>query len=236
MEIIKKNSLRRIIYALCVILLIIIILLLPLRIYIYNVKTYIKLYENNNVFSEIDREDAAKLTMAVIDLLRYGNNIHKFELNSQSSFFTTDEIAHLYDVRILIQKFLITLYVSTVLFAVFIILLIRKNVFFFIKQVSDIFLFSSCIVIFLILLLYFLSSNFIFIFDRFHHIFFPQGNWAFPEGSLLIALLPLNFFYDFFIKMLITSLIISFIFLSGSIIFNIIFRRKIKNDERLSEL
>ncbi len=227
-EIIKNKPLRKAIIAICIILLAVIIFLIPLRAYIYNAKTYMNLYETNNVFREINEGDAVKLTSGIISLLRYGNNIEKFELKSQFSFFTADEISHLYDVRVLIQKFLIIFYISIILFLVLVFLIIQRNLLPNLKNIAFIFIFSSCIVIFLILLLYFFSSNFIFIFDRFHHLFFPQGNWAFPEGSLLITLLPLNFFYEFFIKMLMTSLIISLILLLTGIFFCIIYRKKIK--------
>lgn len=233
-EIIKNKPLAKALAVLCAVLLVIIIFLIPLRAYIYNSGTYMNLYEKNDVFSEIDKDDAIKLTAGIISLLRYGSNIDEFRLKSSYSFFTSDEISHLYDVRILIQKFLITLYACIVLFLIFAFLIIQKSVLSYLKNISNIFIGSSCIVILLILLLYFFSSNFIFIFERFHHLFFPQGNWAFPEGSLLITLLPLNFFYDFFIKILVTAMIISVILLLTGIIFYIIYRIKSGRNERVS--
>lgn len=49
-------------------------------------------------------------------------------------------------------------------------------------------------------------------FTVFHQIFFPQGNWQFPAGSLLIQTFPL----EFFVK---TSLLIFILTLLGGIVF-----------------
>ncbi len=35
------------------------------------------------------------------------------------------------------------------------------------------------------------------LFEVFHHVFFPQGNWRFPAGSLLIQTYPEQFFVRF---------------------------------------
>ena len=73
------------------------------------------------------------------------------------------------------------------------------------------FLISSSVFIFFVLLLYFFGNNFLELFENFHLIFFPQGNWAFPEGSLIITIFPFGFFYDFFFKLILNSLIIALV-------------------------
>ena len=73
------------------------------------------------------------------------------------------------------------------------------------------------VLICLFVLLYFLGNNFWALFEKFHYIFFPQGNWAFPEGSLIITIFPFGFFYDFFFKLITVSLIIAGILLAGAI-------------------
>lgn len=40
----------------------------------------------------------------------------------------------------------------------------------------------------------------------FHRIFFPQGNWQFPAGSLLIQTFPIEFFIGMSYKIFLTSL------------------------------
>ncbi len=233
-EIIRNKKLKKIIIALSSVILSFIILLIPLRLNVYNEKTYTDLYKKNGVFNEINENDALKLTSGIIRLLKKGEKIEIFDLKSNFSFFTNDEINHLYDVRTLIQKILMLLEISMVFFFIFLVLLIQKNIFLFLRNISLIFIFSSCFVFFLITLLYFLSSNFISIFERFHLIFFPQGNWAFPEGSLLITLLPLNFFYDFFVLLLKVSLIISATLLLSGLTGFIISKRNINYQQRIN--
>lgn len=233
-EVVKNTKLKKTIIVLGGIFLALIIFLLPLRLNIYNIKTYTYLYKKNGVFNEINEPDALKLTRGVIGLLKKGETIETFSLKSDFSFFTDDEINHLYDVRTLIQKIFLFLNTSIILFAFFIVLLLQKEILIILKNISLIFIFSSCIVFFLIIILYFISNNFIFAFEKFHELFFPQGNWAFPEGSLLITLLPLNFFYDFLILLLRNSLIISFILLLSGLLIFIITKKKIYNMQRLN--
>ncbi len=45
-----------------------------------------------------------------------------------------------------------------------------------------------------VFILIFLLLSFNTTFTLFHLLFFPQGNWLFPEGSLLIQTFPLDFF------------------------------------------
>ena len=213
-KIIKNKKIKKLIIALGAVSLFIIIILVPLRLNIYNIETYKNLYEKNNVFNDVNQNDALKLTSGIIKLLKNGENIERFALKSSFSFFTDDEISHLYDVRLLIQKILMLLYISMMIFFIFILLLFQKRFFLFLKDVSLVFIFSSCFTILLIVLLYFFGTNFITLFEGFHQIFFPQGNWAFPEDSLLITLLPLNFFYEFFTILLKASLLTSVILLA----------------------
>jgi len=90
--------------------------------------------------------------------------------------------------------------------------LITKKIYKFLRGISLIFLISSSVFILFILLLYFFGNNFFeLFFEKFHLIFFPQGNWAFPEGSLIITIFPFGFFYDFFFKLILNSLIIALV-------------------------
>jgi uncharacterized membrane protein len=77
-------------------------------------------------------------------------------------------------------------------------------------------------------MLYFFGNNFISLFENFHYIFFPQGNWAFPEGSLIITIFPFGFFYDFFFRLLLSSLLISIILLFAGVAGIILSNRKIR--------
>jgi len=225
-EILRLRFLKNIITVICIVFLIIIIFLAPFRIFVYDIDTYKELYKKNGVYESISETDAENLTMSIIGYLRNEKEIKRFELKDSRSFFTTDEINHLADVRILIKDIIYILYVSTVFLIIFLVLLSEKNKAGFLKRISVILMSSSSIVIILLILLYFFSNNFIPLFEGFHYIFFPQGNWAFPENSLLITLLPLGFFYEFFIKLLISSLIFGIVLLIVGIIFYILSIRK----------
>jgi uncharacterized membrane protein len=85
------------------------------------------------------------------------------------------------------------------------------------KNISLSALISSAILISLFILLYFFGNNFWALFEKFHYIFFPQGNWAFPEGSLIITIFPFGFFSDFFYKLITVALVISVVLLAGAI-------------------
>jgi uncharacterized membrane protein len=108
-------------------------------------------------------------------------------------------------------------YISIALFVLLAILLIEKKPKKILKNISLTVLISSAVLICLFVLLYFLGNNFWALFEKFHYVFFPQGNWAFPEGSLIITIFPFGFFSDFFFKLITVSLIIAGILLAGAI-------------------
>jgi len=130
------------------------------------------------------------------------------------------------DVRELLKNIFILFAVSLVTFiilALFIFIPDRKHN---LKKTGLIFLWSSTVTLFLFLVLLVLSTNFYSLFNDFHLVFFPQGNYMFPEGSLLITMFPFGFFFQFFIRLaLSSSAIAAFLFMLG-IIFTVIGYRK----------
>jgi len=109
------------------------------------------------------------------------------------------------DVRDLLKNifilFLLSLFIFLVLFIIMIFTDKKKNL----RKMGLVFLWSSAIVLFIFLILYILSSNFSYLFENFHTVFFPQGNYMFSEESLLITLFPFGFFYQYFIRLVISS-------------------------------
>jgi hypothetical protein len=94
------------------------------------------------------------------------------------------------------------------------------------KKTGLIFLWSSSFILFIFLVLLILSTNFYSLFDNFHVVFYPQGNYMFPEGSLLITMFPFGFFFQFFIRLAISSsALAAFMFVLG-IIFTVTGYRK----------
>lgn len=134
---------------------------------------------------------------------------------SSVAFFTENEISHMVDVRNLIFKILLLFYGSLLVLIVLLILLLileRKHAR-RLRGTGLVFVISSSAVLFIFIILYILSMNFSHLFDNFHLIFFPQGNFMFDSNSLLITLFPFNFFYQYFTRLVISSIVLSFIFL-----------------------
>jgi Protein of unknown function (DUF1461). len=207
----------------------VIIIFSPLAYYLYNFNFYNSLYIKNGVYETLDKNDVKKLTENVYDYFKYKRDFETFELKGNIKFFNESEISHLDDVRILLKKILTVFYISIALFALLTILLIEKRLKLFLKNISLSAMISSIVLICLFVLLYFLRNNFWALFDRFHYIFFPQGNWAFPEGSLIITIFPFGFFYNFFFKLITVSLVTAVIMLACGITGTVIANHKVKN-------
>ena len=213
------------------ILLIIIILFTPLAYYIFNPGYYETLYEDNGVFSILNKRDVLDITEEIFKFftgrtttlqtiqVRYSDE----SMNTAASF-RPEEISHLNDVRKLLVRIFILYCGSVILFVIMTFLLIEKNIKNFIRNLGIIFIISSSFLLLFIIILYFLGQNFPVLFNNFHLLFFPQGNYAFPEGSLIITLFPSGFFYDFFIRLILSSTIISAVLLVTGIIFISIFK------------
>jgi len=213
------------------VLLIIIILFTPLACHVCNRGYYETLYEDNRVFSILNKSDVMDATEEIFKFftgrtttlqtikVRYSD-----ESMSTAASFRPEEISHLNDVRKLLVKIFILYCGSIILFVVMTFLLIEKNIKNFIRNLGAIFIISSSFMLLFIIILYFLGENFPVLFENFHLLFFPQGNYAFTEGSLIIILFPSGFFYDFFIRLILSSTIISAVLLVTGIIFISIFK------------
>ncbi len=103
--------------------------------------------------------------------------------------FTASEISHLQDVKEVMQ---FANYLSYFILALTIILSI-----FLYRQafLSKALLYSSIFSLSLFVLIFlFYFFGFSSLFNAFHQVFFPQGNWQFPADSLLIRTFPFEFF------------------------------------------
>ncbi len=190
---------------------------MPLRFYVYNFNFYNGLYEKNGVYEFLDRDDVRIITQNTFDFFKGIRGYERFDLKSDIDFFKQNEIDHLEDVRVLVSNIFISLYISIFLFlALSLLLLFEKSVLRYLKDICITLLASSSFILVSIIFLYFLGNNFSSLFGNFHLVFFPQGNWQFPEGSLIITIFPFGFFYDFFFKLLISSTIIALVlFITG---------------------
>ncbi len=206
---IKSKRIINLIVFLNIVSLIIIIFFSPFVFNVFNMNTYRALYIQNSVFDQLNENDVKKITGNLFDFFRYRDQLRELEFEQDFNFFEPEEVEHLEDVRV-IFNYIFILYISSwIFFIVLSLLVIGKSTWRNMQIFSYFLIGGSASVISVLLLLFFFSQNFIYLFGNFHLIFFPQGNWMFPETSLLISLFPLGFFYEFFIKMVFESLIIA---------------------------
>jgi integral membrane protein (TIGR01906 family) len=223
-----KKGLKKLIIFIGTVSIIVVILFSPLMSYVFNSNYYLALYEKNGVYDYIDKGDALKLTGQLIDFFKENIEFKPFQLKNNLPYFTQNEISHLEDVRVLFNKIFLAYYICLGLTIISIVSLIEKDKRKFLKSISLLLIIPSAILIFLLLLLYLFGQNFLPLFDKFHTIFFPQGNFAFPADSTLITLLPLGFFTDFFEKLVISAAIISFVLIITGSSISIILKKYFK--------
>ena len=195
---------------------------MPLGLYIFNYNFYNRLYTNNSVFQVLDKQDVKVMTYKVFDFFKYTGDLegdvgYADPAVGQALFFDDKQVSHMEDVRDLLKNIFIFFSICLILFLIlFLVTLLihKKNP---AKRTGLVFLWSSAVVFFLMLLLFLLATNFSSLFDRFHAAFFPQGNYMFPEGSLLITMFPFGFFFDFFITLALSSCVLAAAVLAAGI-------------------
>lgn len=141
----------------------------------------------------------------------------KEDLNKSNLNITQDETAHLQDVKGLMKKAAMVFYF---------LLLANTLIFIFIyshkdkKYLKKMFFYGGIATFALIVLLVIFSLvNFNFLFNIFHEIFFPQGNWAFSKESFLISAFPEVFFRFFIYKTVGLTAVLASLFIFGSFFF-----------------
>ncbi len=188
------------------------LLLLSFRLVVFDAGFYKSEFEKYNIYDRFDKNVADS---AVTNLIGYMKSDVPL-----SDFFNEKEKAHMVDVRNIIQKLLVLLYIL-VFVVVTLLAYNKKNIF---KS-----LFYGGIFILIILLLFLVLSNtsFDFIFHKFHEISFSNDFWMLnPEVDNLKALLPDGFFYDslmrIFFVALALSVVITLLGFSGEKVLNIL--------------
>lgn len=225
----RNAGIRKFIIFINSISLVIIILFTPLAFYAFNLEYYENLQEKNGVFSVLDRGDVMGASEGIIKFFKYRKDLKFNDPSLQVRYadksisavlwFKPDEISHLYDVRSLISKIMIVYYTGIFLFLTTLILIAEKNIKRLIRNLAIIFTSAPALIIIFIALLYLLGKNFPVLFDKFHRIFFPGGNYIFAENSLIISIFPYGFFYDFFIRLVGSSAVLSAVFLFTGAVF-----------------
>lgn len=142
--------------------------------------------------------------------------------------FTLKENEHLLDVKVLIDKSYVLRYLSLLVIICCVVLLFIMLKHKFLKVFAKWLFLGGLSTIILSFLLVVFGLNFDYFFIKFHHVFFPQGNWMFPYDSTLIKLFPQQFFFDFFVRLIVLSCIQGVLL----ILIGVYIRKKIKKHSK----
>lgn len=124
--------------------------------------------------------------------------------------YTEEEISHLEDVKRLMH-FANNYFVFVLVIEIFLLVIIYQIDK---KQFYKPFLYGGIIsTAVLLLTLFWALLDFSSLFNLFHQIFFPQGNWQFPDTGKLVNLFTASFFYQITKEIFIKSLMSSIIFI-----------------------
>ncbi|MFH1589134.1 MAG: DUF1461 domain-containing protein [archaeon] len=204
MKIIEKTF-----FTLAIVFLVLVVILVPLKILLFNEDYYHFQFEKNSVYSKVANADA------VLD-----NLLTFFKGEVELDYFTDNEKSHLEDVSVLLNRFFFVLWFSVIMVFVSLTTLFFLNKKDFKENVYKVLFLGGLSSFALLILLFLASINFSLTFGGFHQIFFPQGNFSFPETSLLITLFPQAFFRSYMLRMLITSLSLSVVCMAPQLILN----------------
>lgn len=148
------------------------------------------------------------------NLLNYFNNKEELKFN-----YTERELIHLYDVKNLINILSLTVYILGLL--ILLILIFNKN------DISKILIISGAITIGFVLIL--ILFDFSFLFTNFHKILFTNDYWLLNKDTLLIRTYPIEFFINFFKRLVLNIIITSLIIIAIGISKNVYSKYKSSN-------
>ncbi|MBU0979763.1 MAG: DUF1461 domain-containing protein [Nanoarchaeota archaeon] len=198
------------------------ILLVSADYWIFREDHYAKHFENG-IYDDFN-EDFPDDTKEEIDSIAYellgymGDKDHSV-LAVPEGFFSPDELSHMEDVRTLVLKgkyflhgLLILLIILTALLAAVSYLVIPKLwVSYFFKYLGASLTYAPMILLLLSTAFFVALENFSSVFVSFHNVFFPQGNWQFPEDASLVRLFPEEFFKSTGENIVITAAVVSLV-------------------------
>jgi len=126
----------------------------------------------------------------------------------ERSFYTPEENSHIQDIKLLlIQERIIFRYLVILTLLLTIVYWQRRRRKQTMQLIANV---GRALTVSLLLLLVIVPLTFFQLFNLFHQLFFPQGNWLFdPAASLLIQIYPPEFFLFFALGWLFAALITS---------------------------
>ncbi|MBS3108278.1 TIGR01906 family membrane protein [Candidatus Woesearchaeota archaeon] len=186
-------------YILLIFILPIFILLLSLNLHVYNEKFYLKEFEKNNVYDNIEKESVLENYKLLIGYFKNKNDL-------ENSFFNEKEKLHMIDVKRLVNLSGKILYISLILLVLLISYAIYKKDFDDLR--SGLAIGNAITIMIIVLLILFVMFDFGSVFLNFHLGLFSNDLWQLnPATDKLIQMFPEEFFFDAFINILINSFI-----------------------------
>ena len=160
------------------------------------------------------RVERTRLAEATIGYLNSNNGISSLTNLTDSegkTVYTTSEVSHLQDVKRVIEVASIVWYVICGLSIAFLIwMLVTKSW----AQIRHSFFWGAVFTIILMIVVVMLMIlSFDSLFEKFHAVFFPQGNWTFSATSGLIRLFPLPLWVNAFILISVYAILASVLLL-----------------------
>lgn len=210
---------KKTIYYLCGGLIFFIILLMSIEFYSLNSFLYLNQYEKNDVYQNItySREDVKSMTYNLINYLKTDIELEYKDV------FSDKEKRHMKDVKYMFEKGILIKRLSIIIIGS-VIYINRKDIENILKCFNKSIL-ITCVVF--TLLCSIVSLNYYKYFTIFHKMFFNNDDWLLsPKESVIINLLPLEFFKSISIYIFITTMIGSCIVIS--INFFLIKRKKLE--------
>lgn len=178
---------------------------------------YYSEYEKNGVYENVAQMNGMNMTESRAYVKDATENMFKFFKGKEElKYFNEEEKSHMRDVKFVISGINFIYYSSTIFFIAFFLILYflsKKDKMSFIEHLYRMILYgSSASLIFLIIIFLWTVFSFGTLFFLMHLILFPQGNWMFPAGSLLITLFPEQFFFDMALRIFVYAIFQSGVF------------------------
>lgn len=181
--------------------LIVLLLLLSIYVLFFNPFYYNYLFKHFGVQSElgITTHDLKLVRNNIIGYFALFKTSLQTEVTiggSQTLFYTTDELAHMGDVRVIFEAFLFFFVLAAAVLAFALRLFFQNRKDTKIRKHSGIALIvaSSTIILLFVPIIIGILVDFDKFFTLFHDVLFPQGNWQFDYDSLMLTLLPEDLF------------------------------------------
>ena len=183
------------------ILLPVIVLLLSSYFTFYNENFHKYQFSKTGVYEKVENADA---------ILKELTNFFQWRGNLDRVPYTEAEKSHLADVKNVLGISYLVFFSAIILFLISIMMALEEKE---LKALLYSLFFGSVITMAIVLSA--LLVNFDFLFTAFHKIVFLNGNWAFPETSLMIQMFSQQFFYEeakriFFGAVIISLLVLIF--------------------------